>query len=199
MILLSSNAYNIYWLGRYLARTQYLCGRVPFKNDQEAVEFAHAFCLPAYDACSLNELVFDPEQPYSFSQQFKTAKDNIQELRGLLSAKAYAELNQLIRQASSNASYLCDVVTDCTEIFESEEQDVFLFFMLGQKIEILDTQLRFKQSIQGTLNDLDTIVMMLHSLGWKAVELAWQELKEHPTLIAFYAFNDQLQYMFELS
>lgn len=31
MILLSSNAYNIYWLGRYLARTQYLCGRVPLK------------------------------------------------------------------------------------------------------------------------------------------------------------------------
>lgn len=199
MILLSSNAYNIYWLGRYLTRAQYLCGCAPFKNDQEAVTFAHAFCLPAYDACSLNELLFDPEQPHSFQQQFNRARDNIQELRGVISTKAYAELSQLVRQATANAGYICDLVTDCTEVLEAEMQDVFLFYMLGQKIEALDIQLRFRQNIYGVLQDLDTVVAMLHNLGWQAVENAWQELKDNPTQIAFYTFNDQLQCMFEAS
>ncbi len=30
MILLSTNAENIFWLGRYLTRTQYLCAQFPF-------------------------------------------------------------------------------------------------------------------------------------------------------------------------
>ncbi|NEU34916.1 alpha-E domain-containing protein, partial [bacterium LRH843] len=54
MILLSTNAENIFWLGRYLTRTQYLCAQFPFTQDQPAMDYAHAFCLPAFDACSLN-------------------------------------------------------------------------------------------------------------------------------------------------
>lgn len=127
--LLNSNAQHIFWLGRYLSRTQFLCAHFPFLEDDAAVAYAHAFCLPAFDASSLNELVLDPAQPYSFHQQFKVARDNIQELRGVLSAKAYAELNRLIRTADQNAGYICDVVTDCQDILEGEAPDVFLFLV----------------------------------------------------------------------
>ena len=89
--------------------------------------YAHAFCLPAFDASSLNELVLDSTQPTSFTQQFQVAKDNIQELRGVLSGKAYSELLKLIKTADQNAGYICDVVTDCAEILEAESSDVFLF------------------------------------------------------------------------
>jgi hypothetical protein len=50
------------------------------------MDYAHAFCLPAFDACSLNELILNNEQPASFNQQFQSAKNNIQDLRGVISA-----------------------------------------------------------------------------------------------------------------
>lgn len=90
MVLLNTNAQHIFWLGRYLSRTQFLCSHFPFLDDEAAVAYAHAFCLPAFDASSLNELVLDSTQPTSFTQQFQVAKDNIQELRGVLSGKAYS-------------------------------------------------------------------------------------------------------------
>jgi hypothetical protein len=44
MILLNSNAEHIFWLGRYLARTQYLCSIFPFQDVDTALNYAHAFC-----------------------------------------------------------------------------------------------------------------------------------------------------------
>ena len=119
MILLNSNAQHIFWLGRYLTRIQYTCSQFPFVEDQDALQYAHAFCLPAFDASSLNALLLDIEQPSSFHQQFQHAIDNIQDLRGVLSAKAYAELNQLIKNAHANASYICDVAADCYDVVEA--------------------------------------------------------------------------------
>lgn len=74
MILLSTNAENIFWLGRYLTRTQYLCAQFPFTQDQPAMDYAHAFCLPAFDACSLNALILNPNNPASFNQQFQALR-----------------------------------------------------------------------------------------------------------------------------
>ena len=71
MILLSSNANNIFWLGRYLTRIQYFCNKLPFTDDQKAIDFSHAFCLPAYDAASLNTLALDPEQQFSLMSQLQ--------------------------------------------------------------------------------------------------------------------------------
>ena len=90
MILLSINEENIFWWGRYLTRTQYLCAQFPFTQDQPEMDHAHEFCSPAFDACSLNELFLNPNNPASFNQQFQSAKSNVQDLRGILAAKAYA-------------------------------------------------------------------------------------------------------------
>ncbi len=48
MILLSTNAENIFWLGRYLTRTQYLCAQFPLTQDQPAMDYAHAFCFACF-------------------------------------------------------------------------------------------------------------------------------------------------------
>ncbi|WP_347460312.1 alpha-E domain-containing protein [Acinetobacter thermotolerans] len=197
MILLSSNAEHIFWLGRYLARTQFLCAHFPFLEDEAAVAYAHAFCLPAFDASSLNELVLDPAQPYSFQQQFKIAKDNIQELRGILSAKAYAELNRLIKTADQNAGYICDVVPDCQDILEGESPGIFLFFSLGQCLEQLDQQMRLGESTAVTISKVDYVIETLVQMGWNDLEEYWDQLRKNTDLNNFYQFSDYIHHMFE--
>lgn len=197
MILLSSNAQDIFWLGRYLTRTQYLCSQFPFQDQDTALAYAHAFCLPAFDVASLNNLVLDPAQPASFSQQFQCAKNNIYNLRGVLSAFAYAELNQLIRTANKDLSLICGVAAESQDILEAESQDVFLFFSLGQYIDQLDRQIRLKQDIEFTLHQLEKIVELLQNMGWTSLTEAWLQLKAQPDVIGFYQFGDHIQELFE--
>lgn len=198
MILLSSNAQQIFWLGRYLTRVQYLCTQFPFKEDQQALIYAHAFALDAADATALNVLVQDPNQFASFDQLYQHAKDNIQDLRGVLSAKSYAELNQLIKVANDNKAYICDVIGECHDILEAESQDIFLFFVLGQNVEQLDRQLRLDQDTQRTLDDIEKIVDLLTHLGWQQLAGAWEQLQVLPNSINFYRFSDRIQQLFEV-
>ena len=198
MILLSSNAQQIFWLGRYLTRVQYLCSQFPFEDDEVAHQYANAFVLNVSDAAALNALVQDEQHISSFSQQFQCAKDNIQDLRGVLSAKSYAELNQLIKTASENKSYICDVVGECHDILEAESQDIFLFFVLGQNVEQLDRQLRLQQDTQDTLTDLEKIIDLLSHFGWTNLKGAWLQLQILPNSINFYRFSDHIQQLFEV-
>lgn len=199
MILLNSNAQSIFWLGRYIARVQYLCHCFPFIQDEDAIEYSHAFCLPAFDAASLNELVLNEEQPSSFKQQFAYTKNNIHELRGVLSAKGYAELGQLIKLATKNSGYICDVANDCYDIFEAEAQDAFSFFKLGQLLEQLDRQIRLKQEIIETINHLDIIIQQLKEIGWSGLSKVWIEFKKSPNNQFYDHFSDHVQNMFEVN
>lgn len=198
MILLSSNAQQIFWLGRYLTRVQYLCSQFPFQNDATAQKYAYAFALGTHNAASLNALVQDHSHFASFHQQFQHAKDNIQDLRGVLLAKSYAELNQLIKQASEREVEICNVVAECHDILEAEAQDIFLFFMLGQYVEQLDRQLRFQEDTQQTLDALDQVVDLLSHMGWAGLKSAWQPLQLLPNSINFYQFSDHIQHLFEV-
>lgn len=198
MILLNTSAENIFWLGRYISRIQYLCHQFPFKKDDDAVQYAHAFCLPAFDALSLNELVLDENYPASFKQQFLYAKDNIHSLRGVLTAYGYAELNKLINMASENSGYICDVVGECLDVLEAESHDVFLFFKLGQNIEKIDRLIRFKLDITEALQELSIVITLLENLGWDAITAAWDRLLSQKNADNFYQFSDCIHQMFEV-
>lgn len=199
MILLSSSAQHIFWLGRYLTRIQYACSLFPFTEDEVARQYAHAFCLPAFDACSLNELILDHEQPFSFHQQFQNAKNNIHDLRGVLSAHCFAQLNQLLQQAENHAGYICDVAAECSDVLDAEaEENMFMFFCLGQKIEQLDRHIRLQQNRQIALTELDILIQQLKALGWSSLDTAWQQLKQTPDCNHFYHFSDHMQNLFEM-
>lgn len=199
MILLSSDAQHIFWLGRYLTRIQYSCSLFPFSDDEAARQYAHAFCLPAFDAFSLNELILDQEQPASFHQQFQNAKNNIHDLRGVLSAHCFAELNQLLHQAEQHAAYICDVAVECNDVLEAEANEtLFMFFCLGQKIEQLDRHIRLQQNRGEILAELDQLIEQLYDIGWTSLENAWQQLKQNPDCNSFYHFSDHMQNLFEM-
>lgn len=199
MILLSTNAQNIFWLGRYLTRIQYLCSQFPFKNNTSALDYAHAFCLPAFDASSLNEMILDIEQPASFHQQFQNAKNNIYDLRGVISAQSFAELNQLLQQAEKNAGLICDVCDECNDVLEAEEDELlFLFFSFGQKMEQLDRQIRLKQTSTQTLQALDGLIESLDRQGMASLPDAWSELKKQPDSMSYYHFSDHIDSLFEM-
>lgn len=198
MIILNSNAQNIYWVGRYLSRIQHLCGQFPFQDDAQALQYAHAFCLPAFNACSLNELILSNDQPASFFQQFEYVKNNIQDLRGVLSVQAYSELKQMVDTATQNAGLICTVVDECSDILEAENEDIFLFFSLGQYFENLDREIRLNQDVNSTINSLSVVIELLKSKGWDSLDEAWQHLLAHPNANSFYQLNDQVQCLFEV-
>ena len=198
MIILNSNAQNIYWVGRYLARIQNLCGQFPFQTDEQALAYAHAFCLPAFNASSLNELVMSPEQPASFYQQFQLVIHNIHDLRGVLSIDADCGLKQKIDTAKLNAGLICTVVDECSDVLEAENEDIFLFFSMGQLFENLDRQLRLNQDIHVTIQSLSGVIEMLKAKGWDSLDEAWQHLLEHRNAHSFYQLNDQVQCLFEV-
>ncbi|MCH7308044.1 alpha-E domain-containing protein [Acinetobacter sp. NIPH 1852] len=199
MVLLRSNAQHIYWLGRYLFRIDHVVRQLPLANDQQAAAFAQALYLQIDDAESLNQFMLDRKQPYSLLSQLEIARDNIQELRGLLSAQAYAELNHLIKNAPSDALAIGDIVKQCCAILETEQEEICLFLYIGQNVERIDTYFRFQHNINHVLNTVEPIIERLFHLGWDDLKPSWEILKDQPYLNQFYAFTYTLENQFEVS
>ena len=168
-----------------------------FTDDQQAARFAQALCLHIDDAESLNQFMLDRQQPYSLMSQLEIARDNIQELRGLLSSETYAELNHLIKNVVSDVPTIQNIVKECCAILKTEQEDIALFFHIGQGMEQIDTCFRFQHNIHDVLKKTDPVIERLFNLGWEDLQPSWEILKAQSDLNQFYAFIYKLENQFE--
>jgi hypothetical protein len=197
MILLSSAAKNIFWLGRYLSRIQQACAQIPFSDDQKAVDYAQNFCLPAWDSQSLNRLFLDPEQPFSIQAQFQHIRSNILQLRAIFMPTTYAELNRLTKNTGSKADGVCQIVQDCTDILDGEVESVFLFYRLGYAVEELDHQCRLEAVQAEQLNELDQVLKLLKNYGWQGGQQSLDTLLQQTNMQTLHQFSEDLLHKFE--
>lgn len=197
MILLLSTASNLYWLGRYMIRMDGLCRMLPFQDDQEAINFAHAMALPAWDAQSLNRLMNDPVQPASIFACLKAVRENVQAVRGVISQQLFESMNMLTNPKANCIGHVCELISECDEIVQDEEETVGLFWQLGQCIEQIDVAIRLHRSADLAIEDLRTVVEMLSPMGWERLEAAWMLLQQNKDITSLYHFCDQMQALFE--
>lgn len=198
MLLLSSAAQSIYWLGRYLSRILFACQMLPFEDDKHAVEFANAFCLPAWDANSLNAIYLDPEQAFSIATQFSQVQNNIQQLRAVLSPYAYSELNRLTKLEDDKSESICAVVLECAEVLEAEQEQVFLFYSLGREMEVLDQQCRLEKVTDALTEKVASILSMLEAKGWGSCERTWSAFLQEQSMSNLYEMVDEIGTKFEV-
>ena len=85
------------------------------------------------------------------------------------------------------------------EVLEAEEDELlFLFFSLGQKMEQLDRQIRLKQNREQTLQELDRLIDSLDQQGMASLPEVWSELKKQPDSMNYYHFSDHIDSLFEM-
>ena len=197
MILLLSTASNLYWLGRYMIRIDGLCRLLPFTDDEEALQFSHAFSLSAWNAKTLNTLLLDPNQPASITATLEAVRENMQCVRGVISQEVFETLNILTNPKQKIKHQVCELISGCCEAILDEDENVRLFWQLGQCIEQIDNALRLKRAPDLAIQDLRTVVEMLSPIGWIALEAPWVELQQNKDITALYSFCDQMQALFE--
>jgi uncharacterized alpha-E superfamily protein len=112
MILSLSTATHLYWLGRYMVRVEGICQLAPFQNDQAAVRFAHAFCLPAWNVASLERLLHDPAQPSSLPSHLAVIQENAQSVRGVISQATFEALHTLWRMRDDPLVSTCQLLAE---------------------------------------------------------------------------------------
>ncbi len=195
MILPLSTAANLYWLGRYLVRVDGLCHLLPFTDDLEAQSFAHAFNLPAWNAETLNALIHDSGQSGSLPSNLDAVKQNIQAVRGVLTAPTFEAFHALCCSVGSTVEDLKDLLRDCRSALKQESTMVQLFLRMGESVERVDINLRLIKDPARDIKALGEVLDLL-PIGWQRLKEPIMLLNKRYDRVAFYDLSDRIHELF---
>jgi hypothetical protein len=195
MILPLSTAANLYWLGRYLVRVDGLSHLLPFVDDLDAQTFAHAFNLPAWNAETLNALIHDPSQSGSLPANLDAVKQNIQSVRGVLSAVSFEAFHALCAHQQPVFSNMTDMLANCRSSLKQETPIVQLFLKLGESMERIDINLRMIKDPAQDIREFSEVLDLL-PIGWQRLKEPIMLLNQRYDRIAFYDLSDRIHELF---
>ncbi len=195
MILPLSTASNLYWLGRYLVRVDGLFHLIPFTDDLEAQSFAHAFNLPAWNAETLNALIHDPQQSGSLPSNLDAVKQNVQAVRGVLTAPTFEAFHALSRFPGLPPEDMHFMLQSCRASFKEEGEMVQLFCRMGEVVERIDIALRLIKNPAAEITALAEILDAL-PIGWQRLKEPIMHLNRRYDRVAFYDLSDRVQELF---
>ncbi len=197
MILLLSTANNLYWLGRYMRRTQELPPRVIHCPQEERAELIKylGWPLEQTDDARMRDYLDKTAMPALFEQ----VNDNVQAVKGVIDGDAAELFNQMRRlhQAASPRA-ACFQVYACSAVMLKQNEYVTLFWQLGDYIEMLHNRIRLKQVESRHYRYLADVVTRL------PVGTEWDHIKQEVQAMVytvdsnqFYQWHNKLTQLFE--